>query len=357
MFTSGSGGEPKGVMLTWSNHLGSAAASRAALCLTPDDVWLCAMPLFHAGGLAILYRMALVGGAVALLPRFDAQAAADALGAWRVTWASFTATMFRRVRRVLPAPPRSLRGVLVGGEVVPEDLRRGPWPVRATYGLTEAASHVTIAGLEDITGYGPPVTGMEIAVRGGQIAIRGAAVMRGYYGRSPGLQGAWFDTGDLGEVDDAGRLRVLGRRTDLIVSGGENISPAEIEAALSKHPGVAEAAVVPVPDAEWGQAGLACVVRADLSLTADALHAHLRGLLGGFKLPAVIRFCRQLPRTPSGKVDRRFLADHGHMTDFGGVARQEFADPGRESLARNDGRDPGGIGTDTLGADVPVSRS
>ncbi|MBM3274306.1 MAG: acyl--CoA ligase [Candidatus Sericytochromatia bacterium] len=355
LFTSGSCGDPKGVMLTWGNHLASAVASRAALALTHDDVWLCAMPLFHAGGLAILYRQALVGGAVALLPRFDDRAVAATLAQGCVTLASFTATMFRRLRRRLPAPPPALRAVLVGGEAVPEDLRKGPWPVRATYGLTEAASHVTIADCEDVSGYGRPVAGMEIAIRDGRIAIRGAAVMRGYFGRSPGLDGNWFDTGDPGEIDDSGHLRVPGRRADLIVSGGENISPAEVEAALAEHPGVVESAVVPIPDAEWGQAGLAYVVRGDRGLTAEALRAHLRARLGGFKVPAAIRFCGDLPRTASGKVDRRVLADHGHLADVGGMPCQEIDDGRRESLARDDGRDPGRIGTDSLGADAPGS--
>jgi o-succinylbenzoate---CoA ligase len=336
VYTSGTTGAAKGAMLTHSNHFASASASRANLDVRRDDRWLAVLPLHHVGGLSILLRSVIDGSGVVLHSGFDAERVERAIREQGITLVSLVATTLRRLlehsagRRY----PRSLRAALVGGGVTPGELleraRALGIPALATYGLTEAASQVTtepLGGDREAAGSaGRPLAGTCVAIADpdahgdGEILVAGPTVMAGYLGRSHeterALRGGWLHTGDVGRLDASGRLYVHDRRSDLIVSGGENVYPAEIEAVLLAHPDVSEAAVHPVPDPEWGQhVGAAVVLRAGCRLGAAELREWCAARLARFKLPRTIRFVGSLPRTASGKVKRHEVDRLGNRDD------------------------------------------
>ena len=199
--------------------------------------------------------------------------------------------------------------VAVGGGPVPgpllERARKAGLRVVQTWGMTETCSMATCERPRDADGAtaGPPLSGFDVVVEGGEVLVRGPAVMRGYLGGPP-IEGRFFRTGDLGELDARGRLIVHARRGDLIVSGGENVYPAEVEAALLEHPAVREAAVLPASDERWGQVGLAYVVT---TASDGELRDFLRTRLAKYKVPARFVRLRELPRNAAGKVDRAGL--------------------------------------------------
>jgi len=250
-------------------------------------------------------RSAIYATTVVLHERFDAAAVARELreGA---THASVVASTLARVLDQGGSFPPAI--VAVGGGPVPMPIlaraRAAGLRVVQTWGMTETCSMATCERPDDADGLtaGPPLPGFDVQVPGGEVLVAGPAVMRGYLGQAP-VRG-FFHTGDLGELDPRGRLIVHARRTDLIVSGGENIHPPEVEAALLAHPGVREVAVLPAPDEKWGQIGVAFIVS---SAGDDELRTFLRARIAGYKIPA--RFVRvlELPRNAAGKVDRPTL--------------------------------------------------
>ncbi len=328
IFTSGTTGQPKAVQLTAGAHLASARAAKALLQLDSTTRWLCTLPLFHVGGLAILQRCALVGGAAVLHERFDAAAAAGAVASGQVTHASLVATTLQRLLDASSAAaPESLRAFLVGGGPTPAHLlrraRAAGFPVLQTYGLTEAGSHVTCERPGDADGQtaGAPIPGTELRVVDeerrplgpgviGSIEVRGPTLMAGYLddqgATAAALSEGWLRTGDLGATNKQSRLFVSARRSDLVITGGENVYPAEVEAALLEHPAVAEAAVFGRRDEIWGQAVVAAVV---LRTEGDepALREFLRGRIAPFKVPREVLVVGSLPRTAAGKLDRSAL--------------------------------------------------
>jgi O-succinylbenzoic acid--CoA ligase len=308
LFTSGTTGTPKAAQLPLRAHLANALASNEVLRIDSRSRYLAPLPLFHVGGIAILFRCALAGAETILHPRFDAEACARDLGEG-ATHASFVAQTLARVLEVRSRFPSAL--ALVGGGPVPADLlrraRTAGLEVVQTYGLTEAASQVACErpGEADGRTAGLPLPGTSIRIgTGGGIEVRSPTLMLGYLGEAP--LGEWLTTGDLGEIDARGRLVVHARRTDLIVSGGENVYPAEVEAALLSHPAVSDAAVVPWPDPSLGQIGCAAVV-ARTGVSERDLESHLRERLAGFKVPRRYVFLPALPRAESGKLDRAAL--------------------------------------------------
>ncbi|MFZ5467897.1 MAG: o-succinylbenzoate--CoA ligase [Myxococcota bacterium] len=320
LFTSGTSGTPKAAVLTSANLLASARASAQHLGPSPPARWLACLPLFHIGGLAMLVRAELEGGSVVLHDGFDPERVNAAIDGGDVSHVSLVGTTLaalleaRGPRRF----PSSLRVVLVGGGPVSVELlsqaRELGAPALHTYGLTEASSQVATErpAEADGTTCGPPLPGTEVRVTSeGEIEVRGPTVMQGYLGEAP-LGGAWFRTGDLGSLDERGRLTVLARRTDLILSGGENVYPAEIEAVLSTHPGVTEVAVVGAADARWGQTPWAFLV-ARGAIDSAALERHCRARLAGFKVPRRFEQVEVLPRNASGKIDRRALESLAHV--------------------------------------------
>jgi len=326
VFTSGTSGVPRPVTLTAANHFWSAAGSMARLGVERDDRWLACLPLTHVGGLAVLLRSAIAGTTVVLHRRFDAAAVARALVEDRITMVSLVPTMLARVLDRLDGRPPALRCVLLGGAGAPPALlaaaRARGLPVAPTYGLTEAASQVaTLAPDEpaDEPGeVGAPLWPTEVRVGPeGEILVRGPTLAAGHLDPH-----GWLHTGDAGRLLPGGRLVVVGRRDDVIVTGGEKVDPAEVEAALLQHPGIAEAAVAGVPDPQWGQAVAAWVVpRAGARPTLAELRDACRARLAPYKLPQRIALVDALPRTASGKVRRAALREAREGPLSGGDAR------------------------------------
>ena len=298
--TSGTTAAPKPVELTYGNFEASAAASAANLGVEPGDRWLCAMPLFHVGGLSILTRSAIYGTCAVVHERFDAAAVRASLESGEATLVSLVATMLGRLREAGLERAPALRAALIGGGPVPGELME--WasgiglPVVPTYGMTETCSQIATPRL---------LPGVEVRTgEGGELLVRGPMV-------APGALGAdgWLHTGDRGRVEPDGTLHVEGRIKDAIVTGGENVAAAEVEAALIEHPGVMDAAVIGVEDPEWGRAITAFVVA---TATAEQIDAHARARLPGFKVPKRIVVVDELPRTASGKVQRAQLESRAH---------------------------------------------
>jgi O-succinylbenzoic acid--CoA ligase len=323
IYTSGTTGRPKGALLTYANYWWSAIGSALNLGSHADDRWLAVLPLFHVGGLSILVRAAIYGIPAVVHTSFDPAAANRAIDEDGVTIVSVVSTMLQRMlgeRGERPYPP-ALRCVLLGGGPAPQPLleacaARGV-PVVQTYGLSETASQVaTLApadALRKLGSAGQPLLPTELRIAGagevGEILVRGPTVMRGYINRpeetAQALRDGWLHTGDLGYLDGEGYLYVVSRRHDLIISGGENIYPAEVESALLAHPAVEEAAVAGLPDERWGQAPVAAVkLRPGMDVSEAELLDLCRRRLAGYKVPRQVRFVAALPRNAAGKLLR-----------------------------------------------------
>lgn len=310
VLTSGSTGTPRGVALTYGNHLFSAVGSAFNIGVDPEDRWLCCVPLSHVSGLSIVMRSVIYGTTAVLHDGFDTDRVAAALADDGITVVSLVTTMLNRLLEA-EADLSGPRVILVGGGPVPsetleEALGRGATVVQ-TYGLTEACSQVTTLTPADarrkVGSAGRPLLTTHLRIREGEILVQGPTV-------APASADAdgWLHTGDLGRIDDEGFLYVTDRMDDLIVSGGENIVPAEVEAVLLRHPEVVDAAVVGREDPEWQQAVTAIVVlEGDAQAGADDLRRHCAESLAPFKVPKRIETASALPRTPSGKLLRRAL--------------------------------------------------
>jgi O-succinylbenzoic acid--CoA ligase len=335
LFTSGTTGDPKGVRLTRRNLLASAVGSADRLGIEPDDRWLVCLPMYHMGGLAPLVRSTLYGTTTLLQRAFDADATARVMDDWGVTGVSLVPTMLHRLLDAGWHPPETLRFVLLGGAPAPEELLdraldRGV-PVYPTYGATETASQVATATPAEVREYsgtvGRPLRGTELSIRDtdedgdggpatglgpgecGEIVVSGPTVSPGYLDAdqtAAAFDDLGFHTGDLGYVDEGGRLRVVGRIDDRIVTGGENVHPATVVDALTGLATVSEAAVVGLPDEEWGERVAALVVPADPGGPPEPgdLREALRDRVADYALPKTVVVADALPRTASGTVDR-----------------------------------------------------
>lgn len=330
MYTSGTTGFPKGVRQTAGNHMSSAVASSLNMGLQEGDVWLCAMPLFHISGFSILSRSLIYGMTVRLQTRFDAEASAKEIAEGSVTMMSAVAVQLVRVLDILESrnqrASERFRQILAGGGPVPSPyIRRAEAigiQILQTYGMTETSSQTATLSAEDAlrkTGSsGKPLFFNRIRIDGaekpgdeGEILISGPHVTPGYVGRfsdKPAQVDGWLRTGDIGRLDEEGFLYVLDRRSDLIISGGENIYPAEIEQVLAGHPAIVEAGVAGVEDERWGHVPAAFIVaRKDISV--EELEAFCRERLAPYKVPKHYRFVGELPRNASNKLLRRELRE------------------------------------------------
>jgi long-chain acyl-CoA synthetase len=344
MYTSGTTGTPKGVLTTHRN-LAAATLNVPSWRFDAASVSLTPLPMFHVGGIGWTYLGLSQGAMTILVSEFDAAAVLDLLESARVTNAVFVPTILQMLTAVPGAAERdfsALRSIAYGASpittpVLKAALRTFRCPLFGVYGLTETTGGVVQLEPEDHDPDGPrehllrsagrprpwtelrivdPESGAELPAGAvGEVWMRGPNVMAGYANR-PGETAAaltpdgWLRTGDGGYVDDDGYLFLTDRIKDMIVTGGENVYPVEVEEALSNHPGVAEVAVIGVPDERWGEAVKAVVViRPDAPPSADDLVAFARERLAGYKLPRSIDFVDDLPRNPSGKVLKHELRD------------------------------------------------
>ena len=332
--SSGTSGRPKGAVLTYNNLYQSAMSSAYRLGVLPDDRWLCPLPLYHVGGLSIILRSLLYGTAVELMPtpKFDVDALNQVLTQRPITLVSLVPTMLRHLldARRQAWNPR-LRLVLLGGEApLPELLtrcREAEVPIATTYGLSEAASQVATATPRQVrhkpSSVGKPLLFTQVCIidkQGqdapskalGEVIVKGPTVMRAYdndpAATNRALRKGWLYTGDIGYLDEDGDLHIIQRRSDLIVTGGENVYPREVENALRRHPAIKEAVVVGVADAEWGQQVAAAIqVKHGKSLSPQEVMRFAREELAGYKIPRQIRFVDTFPRTASGKIQRQVV--------------------------------------------------
>jgi O-succinylbenzoic acid--CoA ligase len=299
--TSGTTSAPKPIRLTYVNWLWSALGSAVALGVDPGERWLCTLPLSHVGGLSILLRSAIYGTTAIIHERFETDRVLAALrDPDGPTIVSLVPTTLARLLDAGLREPPALRWALLGGAPLPPALlaraAEAGVPVAPTYGLTEACSQVATAGV-------PLFCTRVTLAADGEILVSGPTV-------SPDAGPQPLRTGDLGAFDAEGRLSIVGRKADTIVTGGENVAPAEVEAALEAHPDVAEAGVVARPDDTWGEAVVALVrLRDGAEATPLDLLGHARAHLARFKVPKDIQIVADpLPRTPSGKLVRRELS-------------------------------------------------
>ncbi|WP_409463634.1 acyl-CoA synthetase [Amycolatopsis sp. GA6-003] len=330
-YTSGTSGRPKGVMLTHDNLVWNAINLLLDVDLRTDDVSLVAAPLFHTAGLNNhLLPTFLKGGAAVIMSAWNPAEALSLIAEHRVTTLLGVPAMLQSLTQApgwARADLSSLRTIMCGGSPVPsalaEQFRERGLVFQPGYGMTEVSPSATFlrAGMagEKAASVGAPSFFVDMKAvdeqlrevptgERGELLVRGPNVTRGYWNLPDATAAAidpdgWFRTGDIGAFDDDGYVYLKDRLKDMIISGGENISPAEVENALYEHPAVAECAVIGVSDRVWGEVGLACVVvRPEHVATADELEEHLRGRIAHYKVPKHYRLVERLPRNAAGKV-------------------------------------------------------
>ncbi|WP_071461284.1 o-succinylbenzoate--CoA ligase [Bacillus massilinigeriensis] len=333
MYTSGTTGKPKGVLQTYGNHWWSATGSALNIGIYEQDKWLCAVPIFHISGYSILMRSIIYGITVELHEHFNAAAVIESFQTKRVTIMSVVATMLSQIVEKMDdrGMPESFRCMLLGGGPAPlsllETCRSKGVPVYQTYGMTETSSQFATLppeySIEKLGSAGKALFPNQIRVlledgtdahpyAEGEIVVKGPNVTPGYANRDQetanALKEGWLYTGDIGYLDDSGFLFVLDRRSDLIISGGENIYPAEIEGILQAHPKISDAGIAGVQDAKWGEAPAAFIVKKQSSdLTEQEVLDYCENHLAKYKIPKHIIFVESIPRNAAKKLLRRKL--------------------------------------------------
>ncbi|MFP7492153.1 o-succinylbenzoate--CoA ligase [Terribacillus saccharophilus] len=334
IYTSGTTGNPKGVEHTYGNHWWSAIGSALNLGLSKEDKWLSPLPMFHVGGLSSLFKSAIYGMPLYVTQGFDEEVVQTAITKHGVTIVSVVTVMLQRLMQLQEAEgityPSSFRCMLLGGGPAPlhvlEEAKQRRIPVFQSYGMTETASQIVTLSPEDsirkLGSAGKALVPAQLRIAGdsglakpeepGEIQVKGPMVTKGYY-RNPeateaSFQEGWLATGDIGYTDKDGYLYVLDRRKDLIISGGENIYPAEVEGVLTSHPCIKEAAVIGKTDDRWGAVPVAFLVK-DKEISTEEMQDYCQGKLARYKIPKHWRWLDELPRNASNKLMRYKLQD------------------------------------------------
>ena len=337
LYTSGTTGRPKGVCLTHRNMVSNIEACIDAVKYTPDDVVVQMLPLFHTFALTVTMGVPLASGATSVaMKRFQPDPILDAMERHGCTFLIAIPSMYRvlvRSQRQKPRDVGALRCAISGGEPLPAELREGFEEVFGIklldgYGLTETSPVVSfnLPGANRPGSVGTPLEGIEVRIADeenevratgevGEIQVKGPNVMAGYHERPEETAavfapGGWFRTGDMGRLDDDGYLWITGRKKEMMIVGGENVFPAEIENVLLRHPAVADVGVIGVPDKRRGECPKAFVVLDENEkATRDELLRFAREKLSVCKVPREIEFRDDLPKAPTGKVMRRLLRE------------------------------------------------
>ena len=312
--TSATTGKFKSVPVRWSQIEAHVKASAKVLGVEEDDNWLVVLPMFHVSGLSIILRTLYNSTRATIREKFSEQVVLDALENEEVTMVSLVPTVLQRIVDAIKAP--TLRAILLGGEFIPmpllQECVRRNLPVYKTYGMSETFAQSTTFSVQDyphkLASVGYPLDGVTIDIRNpdeqgvGEVWLSSPMLMKGYLNKEP-IQGA-FNTDDIGYVDDDGFLYLLNRRKDIIISGGENIYPKEIEDVLYGMDGISECAVIPVSDPKWGQVPVLCVVT---DCSEEDILQYLLSRLAKYKVPKRIVYYDALPKNSMGKIVRQEL--------------------------------------------------
>lgn len=328
IYTSGTTGFPKGVIHTYGNHWWSAIGSALNLGLSHQDKWLAVLPFFHVGGLSILLKSVIYGMPVYLMKKFDENLFKYAIMEKNITIASVVTVMLQRLLNDLGEDhyPDSFRCMLLGGGPAPESVllqaKESSVPVFQSYGLTETSSQIVTLSppdaLRKLGSAGKPLTPAQLKIDAksqqniGEIYVKGPMVTKGYFkndlANKESIKNGWLKTGDLGYLDEDDFLYIVDRRSDLIISGGENVYPSEIEECLLKIQGVKEVGVTGVFDDKWGEVPVAFIVqREGFNITEDDVIYFSKKMLASYKIPKAIYFVDELPRNASNKLVRHQL--------------------------------------------------
>ncbi|HVV19327.1 MAG TPA: long-chain fatty acid--CoA ligase [Pseudonocardiaceae bacterium] len=323
LYTSGTTGRPKGAVLTHANLTFNTMNQLAHADVLSTDTALCMCPLFHATGLGQVSLPTLFkGGTVVVIPKFDAGVVLDLIQRLRLASFSAVPTMLQMLcdhPDFESTDLSSLRFAIYGGSMVAERVavawqRRGV-DILQGYGMTEASPGVYLAPREGAAdkpvSIGVPHFFTDVRSDDGELLVRGLNVFRGYWQRPDDTANAftdgWYRSGDVVRVDDDGWAYVVDRVKDMIISGGENIYPSEVEAAMNALPGVVDSALIGVPDERWGEVGKAFVIVSDPGWTSESLRKALVDQVAGYKIPKYVEFVDDLPRTATGKVRKQEL--------------------------------------------------
>lgn len=318
MNTSATTGQFKSVPLRWGQIRAHVQASKEVLGKTEQDNWLMVLPLFHVSGLSILMRSLYNGTAVTILPKYDKAIVLGLIESEKINMMSLVPTILTQLEPRITH--HKLRVILLGGEFIPMTLidacEEKSLPIYKTYGMTETFSQSVTFSVLDYPhkrdSVGKPLPGMQVRIDNpdidgvGEIHLTGPMVMTGYINKEP-IDGD-LNTDDIGYVDEDGFVYILNRRKDLIISGGENIYPKELEDLVYTLPSVKECAVVPVSDTKWGQVPALFVAFHDgESMTADVILSFMTNSLAKYKIPKYVKILPALPRNGTGKIVRNEL--------------------------------------------------
>ena len=312
--TSATTGKFKSVPVRWSQIEFHVKASAKVLGVEEDDNWLVVLPMFHVSGLSIILRTLYNGTRATIREKFSEQVVLDALDTEDVTIVSLVPTVLQRIVERIQAP--ALRAILLGGEFIPmpllQECVQRNLPVYKTYGMSETFAQSTTFSVKDypnkLASVGYPLEGVTIEIRNpdeegvGEVWLSSPMLMKGYLNKEP-IKGA-FNTDDIGYIDEDGFLYLLNRRKDIIISGGENIYPKEIEDVLYGMDGILECAVIPVSDPKWGQVPVLCVVT---NRSEENISQYLLSRLAKYKVPKRMIYFDALPKNSMGKILRQDL--------------------------------------------------